>query len=276
MAVIYCQEQQGSGKRNASVNKDSITRQRVFIVKTNSGSDDSTVVEVAPSISLGNAHPNDSLCFCMSVDSAEIEPLIWTVTFTYETLPPGECENPLLNCDPIYKWNTEKEEEAFNEDVDGKKVVNSAKDPFQPAPTRLKSRVVLTVTYNASSFSGATALALDNKINSDTFEGAAPKTLLLSIESATQQFHKLVGYYWQITLKMTYNPDGWSPMKIMDTGMREIDPDDATKKRLIKLKGREVTSPVPLKDGTAIEDPTQDPDFIEVKPYEEKAFSSLF
>lgn len=281
MAILLCTEQKGGGKRNGAVTKDSISRERTFLVVTSSDTDDSTDVETAPGIDLFDSHPSDSNIVCTSVSSTEIEPKkegsVWEVRFTYETSPWDACEeNPLLNCDPKYSWSTEKEEEIFNEDVNGDKIKNSAGDPFQPLPTRIKSRAVLTVTYNAATFSGATALALDSKVNSDTFEGAAPETLLLSIESAVENWHKNVGYYWKITLKMTYKEDGWNPMKILDAGMREIDPDDATKKRHIKLKGNMVTNPVPLSDGTAIEDPDTDPEYLEFDPYDAIAFNSLF
>lgn len=281
MSVILCKEQKGSGKRNAEVTTDGRNRTRTFIVKTDSDNDDSTVVEVAPGIDLYDSHPNDAYIYCASVASTEVEPAsvgsVWEVVFSYEDMSIDPCErNPLLNCDPKYSWSTEKEEEIFNEDVNGVKVKNSAGDPFQPLPTRLKSRAVLTVTYNAATFSGATALALDSRVNSSAFEGAAAETLLLSIESAVQQHHQVIGYYWKITLKMTYKEDGWNPMKIIDAGMREKDPDDATKKRHIRLKGNLVTCPVPLASGTAIEDPDADPEYLEFDPYESIDFNSIF
>lgn len=274
MAVIFCEEQHN---RSGQVTKDGATRTRQFAVKTNNSQDDDTTVEVAPGIAWGSVHPNDASIFVTDVSTTEVDINIWTVTFTYTTPDSSDpCEINPLTCPIEISWSTEKEEEVFNADVDGKKVVNSAKDPFQPLPTRLKSRVVLTAQKNFAAFDGSIALQLDSKVNADAYSGAAPGTLLSSIESATLLWHKVIGYYWQVRVKLTYNEDGWNPMKILDAGMREIDPDDATKKKLILIKGREVTSPVPLSDGTAIQDPTTDPDYLDFKPYNSITYSTWF
>lgn len=274
MAITYCEKLRG--KRSASISKDSVTRSITYLVKCDSGATDTPTIELAPSVAFGSAHPSDSTVFVSGVNTTEVDANVWTVEFTYTSPEPYECENPLLNCDPIFSWSTEKEEEIFKKDVADKAVVNSAGDQFAPLPTRLKSRAVLTIEYNRATFSGAVALALDNLTNSDTFEGAAPHTLLLSIESATQQWHKICGFYWKIRIKLTYNPDKWTPIKILDSGSRQISDVDPTKKELIKIKGREVTSPVPLKDGKAIEDPTQDPEYLEFEGYDDTSFHNLF
>jgi hypothetical protein len=244
------------------INVDARNRTTEYVVKTG----DSALVESLIGVSIGSPHPEDSGIYCTSITSNEIEPRVWVVTCNYETVVYCELVDP-TTCPPEISWTTEKKEEVLKTDVDGNDVLNTVNDEFQPLPTRLKSRVVLTVTYNTASFSGATALALDSKVNSAPYSGAAAKTLLSSIESATRQYHSIIEFYWVVRVKLTYNEDVWNPMTILNTGMRRPDPDDSAKKKLILIKGREVTSPVPLSSASVPLEVTDALHYVEFTPY---------
>lgn len=268
MAIVSATEL--SGKRSASYTRDGIKRQRVFLVKSNSLTDDTPTIEAAPGITLYAAHPSDSSVYCTSIDTQELDQFVWQVTFSYESLT--ACEVNPLTCSAEYEWRTVKNEEVFEKDADGDEVLNSANDPFEPAPTRFKSNVVLTVKVNAATFSGSTALGYCNKTNSDTFQGADPGTLLLSIESAVTQEHDATGSYWAITYQMEYDPDGWD-LEILDAGMRQLD--DQGEKTNILIKGREVTTPQLLDGAGEVLAKGANPEYLDFKRYERIAFSGL-
>lgn len=259
------------GNRTGQINLDSRSRTTEYVVKPGTNT---SLIESDPGISIGDAHPEDSGIYCTSITQSEVEPRVWVQTCTYETV--DLCEINPLTCDPKVSWSTEKEEEVFKVDVNGDDVVNTVGDQFQPLPTRLKSRIVLIVEVNSATFDGATALALDSKVNADSYSGADAGTLLSSIESAVLLNHFAVGDYWNIRVKMTYNPEGWNDQQILNTGMRQKDPDDASKKKNILVNGREVTSPVPLGDDSYPLDIGDALHYVTFDPYETITYGSYF
>jgi hypothetical protein len=120
---------------------------------------------------------------------------------------------------------------------------------------------------------------ISGTINSDTFLGKEPHTLMLTY-AATEEFE---GEYHFASEEFTiiYDPQGWRP-KPANAGLYELYSSsiysNATKRRRIKVDGKDAVEPEPLTRAGAVVPYAQRPDacnFITVDYYREIAFSDL-
>ena len=233
-------------QRTASKSSTEKTRTRIWQIVYDSTSDGPDTAEDDTGISLWDQHPTDTDCYAQEFSTNETENFVYEVTVTYKTLDPDRtqaCELNPLACPLEISWSTTTSEEIVDVETDGTTaIVNSAGDPYNPAVTREVSGIQLDASWNVASFNGATAFALDNRVNSDTFEGAAPGTLKISGIKANTQRHEDIGTYWRVSLTMKYKPSGWQAT-LLDAGMRKLDAGDRAP---ILINGREITDSVPL------------------------------
>jgi len=193
---------------------------------------------------------------------------IWEVTQTYEKLQ-NEASSP-IDYDKKYFYRGEPTEVAVDADKDGNPIVNSAYDLFDPPILITVPRLIASVQWNSAS-DQTSWLSHIGKTNSDSWLGYdADCWMILNIQSDPQFSDDLT--YYAITFEAMLKPDGWQPVKIINQGFREI---KDGKRKNIKIKGEDASSPVPLNtNGTAILDDT-DPNFLEFSPYNQVAFSAF-
>jgi len=233
----------------------------------------------------GAAHASTSIMRYRKVDPKRMatrQPYQqWTVTCTATT----DC--PLID-DPnpaSRRWKrsvTDSDQQRFIfRDRDDKLIVDKAGTPFDGGiPVNVK-----LITYkwqhntDWSVYNLGTIGNISGTINSDSFLGKDPYTLMLTY-AATEEWE---GEYHFASEEFTiiYDPQGWRP-KPANAGLYELYSSsiysNATKRRRIKVDGKDAIEPEPLTTAGAVIPYTQRPDacnFITVDYYREIAFSDL-
>jgi hypothetical protein len=194
---------------------------------------------------------------------------------------------------PEIEWDFETTKYAQPFDLDGKAYVNSAGDPFTPAPTIETGHAVLSMTRNETAFNLNTASRYSYALNSDVFLGAAPETCQLMPPKAKYMFRGTLPYY-RVSYKFRFNYqklDGtlqsWQP-QLLDQGMMRKQTTagrpELGKSVPIRRGPNAITSPV-LLDGNGQEAVDQIilgvnvgkiPNFIKFKAYRLLPFIELF
>jgi hypothetical protein len=157
----------------------------------------------------------DTLALCRDVypvqDPADWS--VWEVTCQFSTLPlgptsaqgqpsdggdpskgDGASNNPELE-PPVVRWGWHEKEEAFVKDANGKDVLNSAKQPFDPAPTVERGWRVLYFERNELSFDPDAMDKYSYALNSDNFLGAKQKEVLSKPVTADAVYKGPLRYY---------------------------------------------------------------------------------
>jgi hypothetical protein len=99
-------------------------------------------------------------------------------------------------------------------------IVNSARDFFDPPLERDDARLVLRLSRAVGSYNPILALQYANVLNSDTYLGFPPKTILLKPIRAKAVFEKGLTYF-RINTEMHFRLDLWYH-DVWDAGMREF------------------------------------------------------
>lgn len=82
---------------------------------------------------------------------------------------------------------------------------------FDPQPEAEIDEPILTIKKNKSvaEVSGQDFMSLNNCVNADPFQNAEVRQLRLKIPQAIRQWHKSVGYYFEVTYTMAYRYETW-------------------------------------------------------------------
>lgn len=149
--------------------------------------------------------------------------LVWYVTCDFDNDPssqssedeqnqPGATSRPLL-----LEWDSEYGERAIFKDFSStpKACLSSNGEPFDPPLTTPIVYPVLNVTKYQTTFTVATKLQYENKVNSAPWNGAAAYTVLCSSIRATQVVEDGT-QLWRVTYRFRYNPlpDGYLSMPL--------------------------------------------------------------
>lgn len=284
MAVVLVQEQyERSGTFNQLWQR---TYERTFIVVTDNPLDEVQAVVnglAAVGIAIGNFYqtPSGAKDFgsfvenlhptCVSNDGKQ-----WIVTVNYGPYSANNNPKDPTQWIPKVSWGgAQFQKDAPFNDVNGKFLANSAGSPFNPYPPIDDSRPQLTIVMNSLTYDESWAGTYRDTINESTFWGYGPKCAKCQEISANRIFNKDIGYYWEITFAFQFNDKTWT-RKILDSGVQQIDPTDATKLIAIKTRdGYPTPDPLPLDgSGKALAlggTPVQ----LEFEDYEAKDFSAL-
>jgi hypothetical protein len=140
-------------------------------------------------------------------------------------------------------------EEISDVDINGNPVVNSAYSYFDPPVTRDRTRPNIRVVRMEDSFSDSTILGYADKVNSDVVGDYPVRTLKCAAPTAETLYSQFTGAkYYKVTYLLAYNPDTWDKV-LLDQGLEELDPSDATKRRKIFVENQPASSPQ-LLDGS--------------------------
>jgi hypothetical protein len=273
--------------------------------------DDVTIMADAAAPKIGTAHPNHASCKCIhrqcQIESHQ-QKRQWIFTARYSTKYDIE-ENP-LNDPAKTEWSTETFQTPVWETIDGKGIVNSAGDPFDPPAEKDDSRWTSVTRKNVATSVPDWIFSYQDAVNSDSYtidsvNVTAGWAKVSAIHLSEVQERNDIEYR-VLTVTIHYRGEGegvgsgsgslgsygsgsgsdeiepWH-LNLLDQGMREIPAaDDAGgtdgRRNILNEKdGLPVSSPVPLDgEGHHIVEPTLDNSvWLQFQVYREKAFSLI-
>jgi len=251
MSVIFKGEDHEARKGRNDLGSRSYTR--VFKLETTAISDDVFDVGSHPSLpSIGDIYPRDAGSFCQSLDVECVAGWKqWRVTAEY-AVSEAPNQGPPENDPYKLSWSSEiYQEPVFREATEDQDAVcNSAGDYFvDPAPQRDAAQLIAKIKQNYQVIP-QTILTLQNTVNESaitigglTIDAQLAKMTRVEISSFKQRGDYR---YYEVSFEIHIKKEGWRPT-ILDAGLREIDPNDETKRIHIKDDEEvEITSPVPL------------------------------
>lgn len=162
---------------------------------------------------------------------------VWIVTVEYDTgairrgagtsgKPDAQGGDKPKDEEPEVDWDSEIETYAPQSDLDGKAIVNSAGDPFQPAPTTRVGHPCLTITRIEDSWSQDDQKKWAFRVNKDPFLGEQPGMWLMYPPKARKIYKGILKLY-RVTYKVVLlnavevGRVSWQ-MYLLDCGMRQL------------------------------------------------------
>ena len=222
----------------------------------------------------------DSGARCKSRDAAQDDdnPAVWVVTCHYDTTTEEQDEEPTQRR-TRYRWGTAQFQRVAWKDIDGKAIVNSAGQYFDPPIEVDDSRPTLTVTRIERTYNQALAIQYQDAVNSDSFLGFAPgQVKVASIEA--EDFEENGVIYWTVKYEFHFRREGWIK-EPLDQGRYE-----KWGNFLVPIKERDedgneldtyVSDPVPLDgQGKRLDNPGPDScKYLSFKVYKSLAFRAF-
>lgn len=203
------------------------------------------------------------VCHNLSITQDTSGPLLWNATATFSSRPVSESQaNQTEASDPLarratFTWSSTQYQQAIARDINGRAVVNSAGDPYDPPVEIQRSRAVCTIQKNVVQIPGW-ILDYENAVNSDTFviDGLTIPQYACRLSgiglSEIKREKIAIGIeftYRVFSCKLEFNRDLWHPLKVLDLGYRQRDVTDGSGARRIPIyedgtsSSRPVTTP---------------------------------
>ncbi len=211
-----------------------------------------------PYLTINASDPNAFVTDISAQQGDAGNPLEWIVTVNYgwydvNQVGGGPEANPLLM--PIdVSWGFKDYEHVVEQDIEGKPVRNSAKDPYDPPLIINVPNQMMTVVRNEAFYNVPLAYLYRNSINEDSFAGQSPLFAKCFGITPKNLFHPTVGWYYQVTYEFEFmNPRNSADAKgfrktILDRGLRKLD-FNTGKQIHIYLNSQPITQPM-LLDGS--------------------------
>lgn len=198
---------------------------------------------------LGELHPyqQNNLIYVINQEAVvhNESSTLFRVTIRYR-----EIRNP-LDEPPIIEWFSAATMEPIDTDIDGKPILTSSDEPFDPPPTEEFYDLVMRATYNVSFFDPVGASNYKGAVNSDLFRGFAPGLAKVKEYRSRQIWTLIDTFYVEVTVELHFRSTGWK-RKFLDQGYRtktgEDDDGKPTYSQITDDEGNLVTEPV-LLDG---------------------------
>lgn len=229
---------------------------------------------------LGEAHPDDPRALLVDYELDRRERTrpphcVFDVSLRWSTFGPPTANNTDDPLQQRVKRDFKNREHTFYvfKDRNGNMILNGAKQPFEGGIPVTLNLPTYTYVRNEAVFSGTYATTWSNAINSDTFNGCAPKTLRMIVDAAEQ--YESDSVFWPVTYQMAYLPIGWQPLPL-NAGLQFLS--SGKLKPCLDDNLNPVTSPVPLSTAGAqltIASLPASANFIEVDWFVQQPFSSL-
>jgi len=259
MAIIDVKEDwRGLG---AEIDTEGATAPRIFTVKFDAA--DSPIqrpflAQNAAGIpTLNSAHPYKPWLYVKNKNVESIGPFDFEVTVNYTTRSTtggqeGEMQDPTespLEAPWIVEWDFVMSNEPIDTDIDGKPIINSAGESFDPPITKDFHDLLLRIQRNEATFNPIIANDYKGAINSDWFWGFAPG-LVKCVQFTARTAIRGTFWYWQVRYAFQMRKDGWQ-RRIIDEGYR-------TKTGELTSEGRAKYKNI-TDDGTPEGDPVSQP-----------------
>lgn len=264
--------------RSARNSKGARTYQRKFRLISNDKTDGPFEVGSEAHLPLiGSAHPEDANAFCIELTVENTEPYAgWTVTANYSD--ERQIDDDPTNDEAEINWGSEQFQKPAVFDLQGRLILNSAGDPFDPPAMMDDSRRVVTVSKNLAVVP-AWILDYQDAVNSDAFtvDGLAVAIGRAKMQSVTvsPKQRRNGTTFRVVTFTIHLQRDGWS-LDILDAGFRRVI--SGGRENIRNAGDNELpTAPVPLNGaGQPIANPTvTNCVFRSFSVYKTRAFSSL-
>jgi len=222
-----------------------------------------------------------ALCKSMTANQTE-EIGIWDVTYEYDSAPfdagnEGDPEDGNNAIDPnlrpwIIRFGSVKTTRLLQKDLNNVEVTNSAGVPFDPPIEAPHAHPTISVTAWKTSTLFSNVTLYTDAINSDAWEGFAPKTLRCS-EYTSSSVYENNTRYWEINITLEVLPDGfWNPVSVIDAGFLFKGADHLLP---IEENGLAVTSPVPLDGSGGVLGVGYPLVYLDFKVYREEVFAGI-
>ena len=176
--------------------------------------------------------PIYSMQLCRKILMAQdsTAPRKWDINATYSSEPLKESDNPVE--DPTLrpvkiKWKAQPYRKVVDRDNDGKAILNSAGDYFDPPLEKDASHWVATITKNVESVPTSILIYTD-AINANSFQiqGMAVNQYVAKIVDLEISELQTEGdfEYYTFTYALEFRPhELWHPFKVLDQGTRYMD-----------------------------------------------------
>jgi hypothetical protein len=287
MSIVYVKELFPSRRARDGVDKRT-QYVRQFEMRTDDPEDAGEIAGTSPDIPRnGEAYPGDDTATLtdITVDQSSEDNTLWLITLTYTSEIPAEQAKEGLGYDtggnpsensgsstagsgqvtrepdprnrpPKFSVTWEQTTEIIRKDINGRAVVNSAGDPFDPPPTIERSYPIITIQKNVSLDNEI--LSIDSQsnwqeiVNSDQPWQTDVKTLrFVRFDHSSEEENGIA--YASVTLSIKVKWYGWL-LQLVDAGFREKLPPTAgfPLGRMVPIRdsrGDGITSPA-LLDGS--------------------------
>lgn len=173
----------------------------------------------------GDYHPFNQWLYVDNKTVTAQSPILFEVLVHYTSADIKPHQNgPVAPWDepPIVRWGSCVSNEKIDKDVNGKAIVNSAKESPDPPITEDVYDSTLTITDNVKSFNDDHATYYKNKVNSNTFYGKPPGSVLCTEYASEDAWFGKTKYYKrtrQFVIRIPVLPGvkGWTK-RILDEG----------------------------------------------------------
>jgi hypothetical protein len=209
----------------------------------------------------GEKHPLDGRLFAEPPEASREGFNYYVVRVTYTLDEGGEGgtqrpDNPLDEL-PRIQWDIGSTGEAFDRDVDGNPIVNSAGDAFDPPPSSDYVSVFFTISRNEQTYNAPQALVFQNKVNSTALSilgmfAVEPGQLRIISIKPTHDYDSSAEFV-NVAYQFEARVDGHQ-LRILDQGQRGIytnADDEISIGEIFDGDGNQVSSPVLLNGGGA-------------------------
>jgi hypothetical protein len=218
----------------------------------------------------------------------------WLIEATYSTSPQTqESQPPGAGVAKVY-FDSEQYDIAFDRDLDGNPVLNSAEMPYDPPMVKEDHRLIIRIEKAVPAFDALFADKVMGRVNSTPFFGYTTGTLRITKISATPQDNADFGQYYLLSVEMVYRriedvtnidiipatvgaPTNYEPHQalILDTGRYTLNPGTGKHVKILDEDDDHVIDPVKLDgDGQKLEDGA-DPVYIKYQMYPTYDFNLL-
>lgn len=193
-------------------------------------------------------HPSSPILLCRTLEPVQTaeSPLKWIITADYSSEPLTIQQQQAQFTPPLQRpakisWRTNKYQQAIDKDVNGKAVINSAGDPFDPTMEVKRSKWLCTIIKNVAGVPPQ-IISFADGVNSAAFmvQGLSIPPLAARLDeiniSELQEEVDGTGEHWQ------YFVFSWSfelelikdwRLRPLDCGFRANIPGDGTKRQMI-------------------------------------------
>jgi len=244
-----------------------------------------TTAEAISYVGIFHGAPHPEYPFLVMTDAQLTEgspsPFHAELTYSYELLEPDERDpNPLARPD-IWSFSTSGAAVPALFYYDGstqKPLVNSAFDYFEGLTTD-EAECRATIAGNRATFPLATAVAVTNTVNSDSYLGASAhqwKCVGISGQQQSEVVNDVEINYWAVTIELAYRQTGWN-LQLPDIGYSYLE--GGEKERAYVLQdGERVASAekLALNSDGSLKAAGSLPDILDRRVNPEVAFGSYF
>lgn len=227
MAVVECIELAKGRDGDFEARSRARRYTRRFRVRTSDGLDGPAVVQAYLSLpalysTYTSGNDADTAALVESVRVTGVGFKLWEAEVTYSTITPDSgqnAENP-LDRNPVVRWSSQSYQVPVVRDVNGRSILNSAGDPFDPPIEREEKRPLLSVERFEMLYSPALAQEYQYAINSDTFVGALAGYARCNAIDGDRHYEKNF-YCWRVKYEFEFRREGFAAQPL-DQGFRYL------------------------------------------------------